>query len=95
MTKNYDNQAEATLAKWSREEDRKKAKADASADNFSKQIAAALKKDNIKKALAREAKNVVDGGQRPNDLIEKASDGLNIDDNEVITGNEPRPWEEY
>ena len=87
----------ATIRKWEREEERKRAKAEASEENFAKTFANELKKENIKKALAREAKDAVDNPNRRTELHDTASEGTSraLDEGEVITGDEPRPWESY
>lgn len=92
----YEAQGNATIRKWEREEERKRAKAEASEANFSKTFANELKKANVKKVLAKEAKDAVDNPNRRDDLMDAATQGTSraIDDGEV-TGMEDRPWENY
>jgi molecular chaperone DnaK (HSP70) len=94
---------DATIAKWEREEARKRDKADRAADTFTRTFAAELKNssDSARRELVKEAKNSVEDTKRGNvDPMLKAepsSDGLGLfrsDRDEIITGEEPRPWEQ-
>ena len=90
-----DGRHEAVLRKWEREDDRKKAKAEASEANFIKTFAAELKKESVKKALAREAQIATKNPNANADLMNQASEGTSVGDDEIITGDAPRPWEDY
>jgi hypothetical protein len=91
----YEAQGNATIRKWEREEERKKAKAEAAEENFSKTFANLLKQDNVKKALARDAKNATNNPNAHKNLMAQAEHGTSqgLDEGE-ITGMEERPWED-
>lgn len=91
----YEAQGQTVINKWAREEERKKAKAEAAEQNFKKTFADTLRQENAKKALAREAKEAVDNPQRRDEIFVDASEGTSrgYNDREIITGEEPRPWE--
>ena len=91
----HDAKGQAVINRWAREEERKKARAEASEENFKKTFADTLRQENVKKALAREAKDAVDNPQRRDAIFDQASEGTSrgYNDHEVITGEEPRPWE--
>lgn len=97
--KDFSAQDSATIRKWEREMERGKARADASEANFTKTFADALKQETGKKALARAAREAVDqqesGQSNPTlDKVKKGGGAMFGTDDEVVTGNEPRPWED-
>ncbi len=73
----YEARAAATINKWGREEDRKKARAEASEENFRKTFADEMKSANAKKALARAARESVDDHEsgRGNTTLNKVRQG--------------------
>jgi hypothetical protein len=90
-----DGRHESTLRKWEREEERKKARAEASEANFVKTFADELRKQSVKKALAAEAQTATKNPGARTELMQAASEGTSraMDDDEVVTGMEDRPWE--
>lgn len=90
----YEAQANATLRKWEREEEQKKARAEASEKNFVETFANLLKQENVKRALARDAKNATTNPNVNQSLMAQAKYGTShpMDEGE-ITGLEDRPWE--
>ena len=90
----YEAQGNATLRKWEREEERKQAKAEAASKNFERTIANLLKQENVKKTLARDAKNATTSPNNNQNLMAQAEFGTSqfLDEGE-ITGMEDRPWE--
>jgi hypothetical protein len=91
-----DRRHEATLRKWEREDERRKARAEASEANFSKTFADELKKQHVKKSLAAEAQTATKNPNARSELMHTASEGTSraMDDDEVVTGMENRPWED-
>ncbi len=91
-----DGRHDAVLRKWEREEERKKANAEAAESNFAKTFAAELKKQSVKKALAAEAQNATKNPDARTELMRTAQGGTSrpVDEGE-ITGMEDRPWEDY
>lgn len=98
--RDYSAQNQAVINRWEREMNRARAKAEASEENFQKTFADVLRSQNNKRALAREAKAAVDSGERGNvdptlTRVREGGGAMYGDDDEVITGEEPRPWEDY
>ena len=73
--------------------ERLKARAKALEENMEETIAGLMKKDHVKRALYRDAMAASEDPGRRNRLFDKAGNGIYTDDGEVITGREPRPWE--
>jgi lysozyme family protein len=93
--RDYTAQNEMVMRKWEREEERKRAKAEASVNTMTETLAASLKDINQKKALAREAKRAIDNpDNRHKQLMSQATGGLSraLEDEDKITGFEDTPW---
>jgi hypothetical protein len=90
-----DPRGEATIRKWEREEERKRARAEASEANFAKTFADELRKQSVKKALAAEAQTATKNPGARTELMQAANEGTSraMDEDEIVTGMEDRPWE--
>jgi len=89
---------EAVLRKWEREEERKKAKAEASEVNFKKTFADQLKRPEVKRSIAIDAQQATKDPSRVAtsrnlDELRNRVSYAGYDSDEVITGSEERPWE--
>lgn len=73
--------------------ERAKAKLEAYEKNMTETIASLLKQERNKKAIARDAMEATRNPGRRDTMLDKANGGIYDDDGEVITGDEPRPWE--
>lgn len=94
MSDKYEAQGNAVLRKWEREEERKRAKAEAATENFTKTFANLLKQENVKRALARDAKDATTSQNANRNLMTQAEFGTSLEmDEGEITGMEERPWE--
>lgn len=91
---NFDAKNQALMNRWERKLERERARAAASERNFKKTFADMLKDPNNKKTIARQAKEVIEGGESNNPLFRQAVEGITVNDGEVITGLEPRPWDD-
>lgn len=90
-----DPRHEATIRREEARLERAKAKAEAYEKNMTKTLAELLKRDNVKRNLAKDAMAATrDDTGRMQDIYKRAGSGTYDNDREVITGNEPRPWEE-
>jgi hypothetical protein len=74
--------------------ERAKAKLEAYEKTMTDTIASLLKQENNKKALARDAMEATRNPGRRDAMFDKAGGGIYNDDGEVVTGEEPRPWED-
>lgn len=75
--------------------ERAKAKLEAYQENMEKTIANLLKQERVKKALAADAMDATRNPGRRQEIFDKAGNGLySRDQEEVVTGEEPRPWED-
>ena len=93
MPEDYDRQGEMLIQRESRKLDRDRAKAESLEQNMQKTIASLLKDVSVKKTLAADAMAATKDTRRRDALFDKAQAGAYHDDLEVITGREPRPWE--
>lgn len=89
-----DVKGEMLIAREERKLERAKAKLEALAENMTKTIAAQLKQEAVKKALAKEAMDATKHPERRERILDIAGSGIYDSDREVVTGREPRPWEE-
>ena len=89
-----DARGESLIRREEAKLERAKAKAKAYEKNMQETIAALLKKENVKKALAKDAMAATRDPSRRDAIFDKAGEGMYNEDREVITGDEPRPWEE-
>jgi hypothetical protein len=86
-----DTRGQMVIQREERRLERAKAKAEAYEKNMTDTIAAFLKDERNKKNIAQDAMHATkDSGRQ--DEMKRYSDGFRNDD-EVITGREPRPWE--
>jgi hypothetical protein len=90
----HEARAQITIQREERKLERKKAKAEASEENMKKTLAAMFKNEAQKKALARDAMAATKDNSRRDEIFDKAGAGAYDNDREVITGEEPRPWED-
>lgn len=91
-----DNQAQGEML-IRREEanlERRRAKLAASEENMKSTLAALFKNEEVHKALALEAINLTKNPSRRDELLDKSAGGLYNDDGVIVTGKEPRPWED-
>lgn len=89
-----DRQHELILQREEEKKLRNKAKAEAFKENMLKTFAELLKNEDIKKALLQEAVDASKNEYSQNPFFKEASSGTYRDNGEVITGLEPRPWED-
>jgi len=89
----YDARGEMLIRREEAKLERSKARAEALEKNMEETIAGFLKRESTKKALAREAMAATNSTGKRDDIFDKAGDGTYSNDREVITGDEPRPWE--
>jgi hypothetical protein len=91
----YSSADDALIRKEERAKDRRDARAEASAENFKKEIAALFKNPDVKRKIAREA----DGATKDPDRIRRFQEGAGegtfraYHSDEIIDGWEDRPWE--
>ena len=88
-----DVRGQAVINRESRKLDRAKARAQSLEENMQDTLAALLKKQGIKRALAKDAMDATNHPERRDKILDEAGGGIFKADHEVITGNEPRPWE--
>jgi hypothetical protein len=94
-----DMQHEFAMQKYIREHDRLKARAEASEENFRTTFADLIKQENVKRQLAADAQAATkdpnrNAGSRDLDALRVQSVNRGYHSDEVITGNEDRPWED-
>ena len=94
MAKDMQAQHDSVLAREERKFEKAKAKAEAYRENMTETLAGFLKQENNRKALAKDAMQATKDDSRRTKLIKKAGAGIYDDSQEVITGNEDRPWED-
>jgi hypothetical protein len=82
---------EMTIRREERKLERAKAKAEAYEKNMTDTIAAFLKDERNKKSIAQDAIHATKDSSRREEMT-KYTEGYRNDD-EIITGREPRPWE--
>ena len=73
--------------------ERSRAKAKALENNMKETISNYLKQDSVKKAIAKDAMGATRDPSRANTIFEKASGGTFSNDEDLVTGHEPRLWE--
>lgn len=88
-----DSRGESLIRREEAKLERAKAKAEAYENNMRETIASLLKQENVKRALAKDAMAATRDPGRRDAIYDKAGAGTYDDDLEVITGDEPRPWE--
>ena len=90
-----DTRGRMLIEREERKLERARAKLDAYQKNMEETIANLLKKENVKKALARDAMAATRDPGRRDRIFEQAGEGLFTDDDEVVTGEfeERRPWD--
>jgi len=93
MATDYNARHEAVVNRETQKHERQKAKAEAAEQNMTRTLAGLLKQENVKKALARDAMAATRDESRFQDIHKRAGAGTYDNDREVITGDEPRPWE--
>lgn len=99
MAKDYDALGEMTLRREEARLERKKAKAEAYKENAAKTLSSLLKQDMVKKSIARDFMEATRNPERHNrrgnnNIFERAVQGSYKEDEELVTGFEPRPWED-
>lgn len=92
----YDSQNASLINHERTKLEKNKAKAEAFKENMQKTISNLLKQYSVKRSLAKEAMAATDDRSRNLDLFKKAASGVysSKDDADIITGLEPRPWED-
>jgi hypothetical protein len=94
MASDYNARHEAVVKREEAKHERKKAKAEAAEQNMTRTLAGLLKQETVKKALAQDAMAATKDESRLKDIHKRAGAGTYDNDREVITGDEPRPWED-
>jgi hypothetical protein len=94
-----DMQHEFAMQKYIREHDRLKARVEASEKNFTSTFADLMKQENVKRQLAADAQAATkdpnrNAGSRDLDSLREQHVSRGYHSDEVITGNEDRPWED-
>jgi hypothetical protein len=92
--KDYTAQNEAVIRKWEREEERRRARKDASEEKFKEAVVSSLRQDKVRRNVVNEVKEAINDPSRANNpRFAQAQSGITpVDDDEVITGFD-RPWE--
>lgn len=88
-----DSRGEMLIRREEKKFESAKARAKSYEKNMTETISAFLKDGRIKKSIARDAMEATRDTSRRDAIFEKAGQGLFNQDREIITGNEPRPWE--
>ena len=89
-----DTRGRMLLEREERKLERAKAKLAATERHMTETIAALLRKENVKRALAKDAMEATRDRNRRDKMFDIAGSGAYNDDQDgIITGDEPRPWE--
>jgi hypothetical protein len=88
-----DTRGEMLIRREEAKLERAKAKLEAYEKTMTDTIASLLKQERNKKALARDAMEATRNPGRRDEMLDKADGGIYNDDGEIVTGKEPRPWE--
>lgn len=96
---NYDAAGSAVLRRWERDIERQKARTEAAEKNCKGTLAELLKQENVKRAIAMDAQAATKDPSRraASRNIESLKENFisrGYFSDEIITGNEPRPWEQ-
>ncbi len=85
--RDYSAAHEATIRKWTREEERRQSRANASEENFKNTLVNSIRQEKVRRSVVREVKEVIDNPNR-SEMFSAASDGTSrgYDDGEIITG---------
>ena len=99
MPEQTDRQHEIAMQKYTREHENLKAKAAASEVNFKETFADLLKQESVKRNLAMDAREATRDNTRiaPSRNLDSLRENFvnrGYESDEVITGDEPRPWEQ-
>ncbi len=90
-----DARGEAVIWREEAKLERTRAKVKAFEENMTSTIASALKNERTKKSIARDAMAATKDPSRGDAIFNKAGSGAYDNDRDpVVTGEEPRPWEE-
>lgn len=92
--KDYSHQNSALIDKETRKLERSRAKAEALEESATKTMASLLKQEAVKKTLAKDAMAATKDRSRREEIFDIASGGAYSKDQDVVTGDEPRPWED-
>lgn len=92
--RDYSAQNNALIEKETRKFENAKAKAEALEESATKTMAAMLKQEAVKKTLAKDALAATKDRSRRDEIFKIAAEGAYNQDQDVVTGEEPRPWED-
>jgi hypothetical protein len=92
--RDYSAQNNALIEKETRKFERAKEKAEALEDSATKTMAALLKQQSVKRILAKDAHDATKDRGRRAEIFKIAAEGAYNQDQDVVTGDEPRPWED-
>jgi hypothetical protein len=93
MVEQEDSRGRMMIERESAKLERSRARAQALEENMSKTISAHMKQVHVKKAIAQEAMDATENPGRRDEIFAKAGNGTYDNDRDVVTGREPRPWE--
>ncbi len=88
-----DSRGEAVIRREERKLERARASTEAAEQNMTKTIAAFMRDKNTKRAIVKDAIDAKNNPRSRADIMTQAGEGT-FQDREIVTGDEPRPWED-